>query len=150
MKKRAKKKIIAPEYEDIIKAYQPRGYELETRHMKSVLGLTHNLRKIVVPPIKTRDALFVYLHECGHVASEHMHLKKEKIPDYVAEYEADQYALDAFAELGLKVPVRTAARHRSVLRDYIETYVRNKKKLIPEREILEYAYGSRWRKYYAG
>jgi hypothetical protein len=143
-----KKKPISLKFAHLVKQYKPRGYELEEKTMAAYYGLTLNVRKIIVMPITTRHALFIFLHEVGHVKHKHLHISNDH-PNWWHEYEADQYAIKEMRKLGIAIPRRTLAERRAVLRKYCEAASKKHKTRCVDVRVLKYAYGaSKWRKKY--
>jgi hypothetical protein len=56
---------------------------------------------ISVPRPTTLLRLYIFAHECGHIALNH----DNRIPDHQAEYEAEQWAHEAFGHYNLDVPL---------------------------------------------
>ena len=136
------------EFDHLIAKYKPRGYELEQKHLAKHYGLTTNIRKITIPPLKSRHALFVFLHEVGHVRYKHLHIK-DKRPSWRHEYEADQYAIREMKKLRIAIPRRTLADAREVLRGYLENAAKRKATRCTDKKVLRYAYGeNKWRAKY--
>jgi hypothetical protein len=57
-------------------------------------------RTILVPRPTTRRRLYVFAHECGHIALDH----RGRRPRHRQEYEAERYALEAMRRHGVAVP----------------------------------------------
>lgn len=142
------------------KKHQPRGWKLSPTGIHPDLGdgvkaiayadFTNAI--IVHPEIVDRDALYIFLHECGHV-----HHKHGKDCDHTLleqEWEAEQYAMRAMRADG--IPIR-----RSLIRG-VKRYLRNiieglyaergaydesyaKADVAPSDEIMRFVYGPRWR-----
>jgi hypothetical protein len=83
---------------EIVKRHRPRGWRVrESKHRFKVnSGLAdHNRRTLYVPTLIDESALFVFLHECGHV--KHRHFDSDvKQPIHRDEFEAEQYAIHVF------------------------------------------------------
>lgn len=133
-------------YKHIIARHRPRGYKIVMRAMTQHNGLAQFQRHITVDSsLSEREALFTFLHECGHV--HHRHLTKHgasfRSERYLDEYEADQYAIKAMRAEGIPIPKESLSDAKEVMREDIKAhhYVN-----IPE-HILRYAYGRNWRKH---
>lgn len=95
----------------IIRVEKPRKYRLvESRRRaydgKHVSGVVeYEDRVIRIPMLKhlknLRSALFVFLHECGHIK---LHHRKRNLPLHIEEYEAEQYAIAQMKRYGVHVP----------------------------------------------
>jgi len=66
-------------------------------------------KTISVPPPTTRRRLFIYAHECAHVALDHI----GKTPRHREEYEAQRWAIEAMRRYGVPVPKRSLQRAKS-------------------------------------
>src|SRR5690349_9659387 len=78
--------------------HTPEGVKIKYRS-----GLTGRAweDKISAPRPVTRKALYVYLHECGHVHLDHF-TRFDFV--YIQEYEAERYAHQAMRAAGIPVP----------------------------------------------
>jgi hypothetical protein len=67
-------------------------------------------KRIRAPKPTTRRRLFIWAHECAHVALEHQDSGK---PVHRQEYEAEKWAIEAFRRHGVPIPRRslTKAKH---------------------------------------
>ena len=63
-------------------------------------------KRIKVPPATTRHRLYIYAHECGHVAMNHRGQKHS----YIKEYEAEMYAHEMLRNHGIAVPRKKNVR----------------------------------------
>lgn len=79
-------------------------------------GISHYV--ITCPPLLTRWALAVYLHECGHIVHGHMTLQAGDLSHYEQELEAENYALEAMRHWGIPVPKTYLALMRAQLKRY--------------------------------
>lgn len=132
-------------YKAIYDQHRPTGYSLSFRKLPSNNGLTEHGRSITIhSELEPRFALFVFLHECGHVHARHLR-KKTKLPRWQEEYEADQYAIAAMREAKIPIPRAALDNHKSVLRDYIRDAKKTEEEI--DEKILKYAYGREWRKH---
>lgn len=138
---------MAAEYEDVVKAHRPAGYRLLRRKMHQNDGLaTYQATINVDPGLKGREALFVTLHEFGHVHNRHLRNVPgfRPLPAWQYEYEADQYAINAMREHGIPIPRDRLAWHKEIVRDLIAQD--DGSEHVPD-EILKYAFGKDWRKH---
>jgi hypothetical protein len=96
-------------------AYVPRTPTL-MRHLTRPGGVIH------APRPTTIDSLHIFLHECGHVHCGHYDSRIRggvcRLPEYLKEMQAEQWALATMRKHGIKVP-------RHVINDMRE-YVANK------------------------
>lgn len=136
-----------PGYDHIVKQHRPAGYKLARRKMTRLNGYARFERAIVVNrDLKGADALFVFLHECGHVHLRHL-CGEGSITTFSRardEYEADQYAIKAMREAGVAIPRHTLARHKALVGELI---AEAKDHEHIEDDVLRYAYGKEWRKH---
>ncbi len=58
-------------------------------------------RKVLAPRPTTRKRLFVFAHECAHIALDH---QRRRTPVHRMEYEAEQWAIAAFDRHGVEIP----------------------------------------------
>lgn len=129
-------------YKHIVDKHRPAGYTIHMRKMRVHNGMTEFSRSITIDnALEDRFALFVFLHECGHVHMGHMRHGPEQ-PRWEEEYEADQYAIRAMRKAGIAIPREALATHKDILRGLIKDagHVDNDK-------ALKYAFGKNWRKY---
>ena len=134
--------MAADQYHHIVKAHRPVGYKLIERPMTANYGLTTFQRTISCEPIVDRAALFIFLHECGHVHLGHLR-KNRGLPIWRQEYEADQYAIAAFQALKLPMPRERLQDCKTVMHDYILEGQHRHEEI--DEEVLKYAYGKNWR-----
>lgn len=97
----------------IVRAEKPRHirlFESAKRNRvvpRSASGLTEidiNGNIVVrVPVLKSASALFICMHEFGHVRLGHMRIYGNGATDHVVEYDAEQFAIAKMHEYGLPV-----------------------------------------------
>jgi hypothetical protein len=92
----------------IAKKYRPRGVSVKFRKDQYLTpahaAILHDGSKVLyVPKPESREALFIFLHECAH---HHLgHCKPEyKEPLWRQEYEAEMWAIRTMRFEGLRVP----------------------------------------------
>lgn len=102
---------------------RPRGWAVVERTPRNdVLGMVNlHSRAIYVPPLVDADALFVLLHEVGHIENHHL-AEDTRDPDvppsWQLEYEAETWAIAAMRAEGFTVghrmmdAARLNVRHR--------------------------------------
>ncbi len=134
------------QYKDIIRRHRPIGYTIERRRMTANDGEARlEMVLCISKEYDGHEALFILLHECGHV---HMkHLKgggKLGGPNWREEYEADQYAIKALRAEGIPVHRGRLQHQKSLVRDLIEQSDGSEH---VDEEVLKYAYGRSWRKH---
>ena len=94
---------------DIVRQHKPKGWlviERPVRHGNDGLALATS-RTIYVPYLRDLHALYVFLHECGHVHMKHVRADDDKTKDmplWQQEWEAEQYAIRAMRAAGFRVP----------------------------------------------
>lgn len=136
----------AKRYASIVNKHRPAGYMLRRRRMTALDGVARFERIICVSKeLEGTDALFVFLHECGHVHMKHM-IGDGKVsgPRWREEYEADQYAIQSMREGGIPVPRERLKHQKQIIRELIEPA--DGSEHIDD-DILRYAYGKEWRKH---
>jgi hypothetical protein len=136
---------MKPEYEDIVKRHRPAGYTLTERVMPTHYGITVFARGITTEPLVSREALFTFLHECGHVHCRHIS-HDGQIPDWREEYEADQYAIKAMRAEGYAVPRPRHKHGQKIVRGLIAA-ANKKGDHVDDEEVLRYAFGRNWRQH---
>lgn len=99
---------------DIVKRHRPRGWRVrESKHRYTVQSALVNpvTRTLYVPSLIDESALFLFLHECGHVRHRHFEIAQ---PSHREEFEAEQYAVHIFKTEGIQLPrvVLSDARER--------------------------------------
>lgn len=112
----AAKKALAEKLEKIAALYLPAGWTVSYR--KSLSGRCHHSEKrLAAPRPITRNALFIFLHECGHA---HLHddaagrrMDGKRKPTHVVEYEAEMWAHAAMREHGIPVPKKMTERGKA-------------------------------------
>lgn len=138
---------MVPGFEDIVDAHRPAGYRLLRRQLRKNDGLaTYQATINVAPHLEGREALFVALHEFGHVHNRHLRNFPgyRVLPAWQYEFEADQYAIQAMRKAGIPVPRERLAWQKEIVRDLIAQD--DGSEHVPE-EILRYAFGREWRKH---
>jgi hypothetical protein len=103
MKKHAADKLIK-----IAKKYKPRGVFIRFRKdcylTPAHAAILHDGSKILyVPRPESREALFIFLHECAHHHLGHCKLGYRE-PLWRQEFEAERWAIKTMREEGLCVP----------------------------------------------
>jgi hypothetical protein len=81
---------------------------------------------ISVPPPTTRRRLYIFAHECGHVALNHI----QKVTRHREEYEAEQWAHDALRRHGIAVPRKCTENAKGYVKWRIDMAVRRGAKQI--------------------
>jgi hypothetical protein len=106
---------------EIVKRHRPRGWRVrESKHRFKVnSGLAdHNRRTLYVPTLIDESALFLFLHECGHVKHRHFDSDVNQ-PIHRDEFEAEQYAIHVFKNEGIRLPRELLSRARERVRHWI-------------------------------
>ena len=88
---------------EIVKRYRPKGWRVrESKHRwkwSSALA-SWERRTLYVPTLIDDDSLFLFLHEVGHVRSQHFHIN---LPHHREEFEAERFAVHIFRTEGIPV-----------------------------------------------
>jgi hypothetical protein len=84
----------------------------------------------------TRRRLYIFAHECGHVALEH----DDRKPHHRREYEAERYAHAALRRHGVAVPKRSTEEGKRYVARKIHQAVRRGAKSI-DKDALHYCKG---------
>lgn len=98
----------------IVKRHRPRGWRVRESALRyksqSALACPFK-RTLYVPTLKDEGALFLFLHECGHVKHDHFKIVQ---PTHREEFEAEQFAVHVFTNEGIQIPrdVLSLARER--------------------------------------
>jgi len=129
-------------YLSIFERHKPKGYAYKEKRMSKYYAYAINDRAIYLDPrLEGRDALYTFLHECGHVHLRHCHAGAN-VPEWREEYEADQYAINAMRAEGVAVPRERVQWRKRLMRVLIE----EADEPVDE-EVLRWAYGREWRKH---
>jgi len=87
-------------------------------------------RRILVPEPTTRRRLYVFAHECGHVALRHGHR-----PRHAQEYEAELYAQEALRRHGIQVPEKEILNGRRYVAQKIVRALNRRAKRLDARAV---------------
>ena len=136
------------QYADIVKLHLPFGYKIVRKYIKDAHGyVTSDSREIVVSSqLVSRYALFVFLHECGHLHSKHILHHYSSVPAWMGEYEADDYAIQAMKEHKIAIPRDLLSDQKEELRRLIKLAISTGETEFPI-AVLKYAFGKTWRQY---
>lgn len=89
-------------------------------------------RMIVVPRPSTRRRLYVFAHECGHVALGH-----GRKPRHRQEFEAERYAQEAMRRHGVEIPEKELLiGRRYVARKIVQALRRGAKRIDREATVF--------------
>lgn len=92
---------------EVVRQHHPRGWRLIERHPRYQSdGQALPPNRIYAPPLRTVYALYVYLHEVGHVRHKHIHPGRATAndpPEWQVEYEAEIYAIKSMRAAGFSV-----------------------------------------------
>lgn len=106
---------LAQRLEEIGARYVPAGFAVEYR--KSLTGRCyHSPPRISAPKPRTRKALYIFLHECGHANLHHPGNGRRKVQRYVQEFEAEQFAHAVMKAEGVAVPRDMTVRAKRYVR----------------------------------
>jgi hypothetical protein len=98
--------IPASRLQEVADANTPPGVRVVYR--KSLSGRAYySKRMISVPRPTTREALYIFLHECGHFFFDH---GRRQTPEYLDEIEAEHWAHARMREAGIPVPRKMTAQ----------------------------------------
>lgn len=108
------------DYRAIAKRYLPKGWRLKERKSRHGNdGLADASRKtLYCPPLDDAYALYVALHEAGHIHLKHSicpgrSSKEQLAQQWIEEYEAETYAIATCRLEGVKVSRDTLAEARA-------------------------------------
>jgi hypothetical protein len=127
----------------VVRRRTPKGWKVIEKPHADYHGRATSDRVIVCPRLDERDALLIFLHEAGHVVLGH--LDDPTVPDWKAEYEADQWAMKAMRAEGVAVPERARGVQRHMVRCYVEKAQDKDPDLEIDDEILRYCYPDNWK-----
>lgn len=135
--------MAAKKYRRIVVDHMPSDWKLVEREaIVGSDGFCSAKQIITCKPIVCRHSLMVFLHECGHIWSDHFSLVKT--PRWLEEHEANQYALKAMRSHSIPILRSTDQWWRQALRENIE-YANEHGDHVDNEEALKYAYGRNWR-----
>lgn len=102
----------------IVRMHKPRGWKV--KQSRRAGGLADGETKTIhVSYLHSRDALYYFLHECGHVHLEHFR-HRQHIPNHVSEYEAEHYAIHTMRAWQIEPGAQLVA----AARDYVAAFIR--------------------------
>ena len=129
---------VSDRYREIAgKMAEEAGVKEVVEDRKGLCGFAYvKTKKIHVPSPNTLRRLYVFAHECGHVALEH---GPEKTKHRV-EYEAETWAVEAFGRYGLTTHPKSDERGRQYVAYKIRQALRRGAKSI-DPEAREFARG---------
>jgi hypothetical protein len=118
-------RLTAIQIDGIVRRHRPRGWRVHQRPPTATLwGQTDpHRRRIDCPPLDTRDGIFIFFHEVGHVRYRHDFYEaahKGHARPHVEEYEAERYAIAAMQNEKIPVPRGQLKRAKENVRDWIE------------------------------
>lgn len=109
----------------VVKRHRPRGWRVREskRRVATLTGEANwNKKTIYCPTLDTREGLFVFLHECGHIHFKHF---QDALPITQEEYEADRYAISIMQIEGIQVPKTMVDISKHNLRWYSKKFGSN-------------------------
>lgn len=129
--------MTARRYLEIAKRYRPARCKVRFRRGSEIVpahAVIHadGSREIYVPRPVTRDALFVYLHECGHLFLGHCSPGYSE-PLWKQEYEAEQWATSIMRLEGVSVSRKMLNMAKSYVRECIRQDRKEGRPLPPYR-----------------
>lgn len=122
---------------EIVRRHRPRGWlvrQSKHRYAVSSAEAHYEKRTLYVPTVCDAGALFIFLHECGHVVSQHFHLE---LPTHREEYEAERYAMHVFRNEGIPLARAILNEARSRVRGIIDRDIRKGIKI--QRHVARWA-----------
>ena len=110
---------------EVVRRRKPRGWRVVERTPRNgAIGMVTQTRHVIyVPPLVDEEALFVFLHEVGHIVNHHLHAGPPlpgDAPGWQIEYEAENWAIAAMRAEGFPVSRRMLAAARRNVRHRIE------------------------------
>lgn len=131
---------------EVARVFKPRGWKLVEKPSdgKTDGCADMSTRTITCPPLVTEYALFVYLHEVGHVRCGHL-LAGQPGVGWLEEYEAEMWAMAAMRAVGFRITremmnnARENVRHHLLWADMGGAHVEY------DRKIVMFAFPDTWR-----
>ena len=117
--------ILERRIRDVARRRTPRGWAVvERKPRNGTIGMVKLSNHIIyVPPLVDIDALFVLLHEIGHIENRHLaddaH-DREAPPSWQLEYEAETWAIAAMRAEGFTVSHEMVAAARQNVRHRVQ------------------------------
>lgn len=135
---------------EVAQQHAPKGWKIVERRCRHAAdGYTWGDAQwgptIYTLPLREPYALFVFLHECGHIWHKHVlpgNPKCADMPMWLAEYEAEQYAIKAFREAGFRVDRSTMEAARENVGHYLTMDDHDEPGY---REAAKFAFPKTWR-----
>lgn len=138
-------------FKAIADKYAPQGIKIRYKRGTAIMPAHANLYEgeMLVPRPKTREALYIFLHECGHFHLKHFNACDTEVAKlriaYTGngqltraheEFEAEQWAMNTMRMEGLKVP-------QSMIKE-ARKYVRQCMKLKPKHDAETPGHIQQW------
>lgn len=113
-----------PRLIQIANRYRPPGVKFifrEGNQLTPAHAVQHadGSREIHTPVPDTREALYIYLHEVGHMTLGHCR-PTSKLPNWREEYEAEMWAIQTMRREGIPVPRRMIIEAKKYIRSYLK------------------------------
>lgn len=119
----------------IRRRYCPRGWRVsQSRHRAQPASLSglcdFHKRTLFVPMLRNVEAVYVFLHECGHAR---LHNKNSNVllARHIEEYEAEIFAISVLRLEGIPVPRALVARAKRDVRDWIARDTKHGAAILP-------------------
>jgi hypothetical protein len=135
------------------KRHKPRGWKVRERLPRhGCAGQAVAAGIIYCPPLNNPDALYVYLHEVGHVVGKHIYpgvtTEADKELGWLEEFEAEKYAIGAMRAEGFRVDRETLAdARRYVAEAFAIAHDLSDLDHPHFQKALRFAFPSTWRKH---
>lgn len=101
------------------------------------------LKIINCPALVSRYAVLVFLHEVGHVVLKHC--DDPTIPEYLCEFEAEQWAIKAARAEGITVPHNYSEDARYTIKCLVEKEMDHDPDIDIEDAVLRYIDPDNWK-----
>lgn len=135
---------------EVVKVFKPRGWRLIEQPSNGKFdghadGETRTIRCL---PLTDTYALFVFLHEVGHVRCGHLRLGHQKA-SWLEEYEAEMWAINAMRAAGFPVTKEMLHNARDNVANHVmqfehQNYLQGVHVEI-DHEVLKFAFPDCWR-----
>jgi hypothetical protein len=109
----------------VAKRYKPLGVRVRFKRGKKLgpayaIILPNGEREILSPRPVTREGLFYFLHECGHLVLRHWHVD---IPVWQQEYEAELWAMATMRREGIPVSIQSIRDAKEYVRGIVVAHI---------------------------
>ncbi len=120
------RKLTQSRIDELVKRHRPRGWRVQQsmkRWVSSSATTDYNKRMIYAPTLMDDDALFIFIHECGHIVLRHWH-QVPYLAKHHEEFEAERYAIHIFRTENIPITKSIMADVRERLCWHIDNDIR--------------------------